>query len=150
MSAWSASSETPRSSLFQSLQPMSMPSAGLSLALDYSTSLRVVVRSVGSVRVFSTVAFQLRHVALASAQTPKNALSGAFSRSRRAAHTEAVSRIRGRLAHKFKVASGASSKFVACPMRSQPARVDRVQMGRSESSVRLSASSVDASSALRH
>ena len=148
MSAKWASDESPRSRLFKSRQQMSLPSANA--ALELPTSLQVVVRSVGSVRAFGKVALQLRHVAFASAQTPKNALSGVFSRSRRAAHTEAVSSIRGRLAHKLKVASGASSKPVLSQLRSQPASFDRVQYGRPELSVPEFAFPVHASGLLRH
>ncbi len=147
MSPKSVLSGTPRSSLFKSLHSMPKPVASAVAAPELSTSLRVVVRSVTA---FVSVAYQLRSVALASAQTPKSALSGTFSRSRRAAHTEAVWSIRGRLAHKLKVASGASSKPVASQLRSQPADFDRVQSGRPELSVAEFAFPVHASSGLRH
>jgi hypothetical protein len=147
MSSRPASGGSPRSRLFKSLQSMSTSGAGTNAAPELSRSLQVVVRSVTAL---VPVASQLRSVALASAQTPKNALSGTFSRSRRAAHTEAVSSIRGRLAHKLKVASGASSKSVASQLRSQPADFDRVQSGRPELSVPEFAFPVHASGLLRH
>jgi hypothetical protein len=144
MSGSSTVRETPRSRLFQSLQSMSKPVANACEAPELSTSLRVVVRRGTA---FVSVACRLRSVASASAQNPKSALLGSFSRSRRAAHTEIVSSIRGRLAHKLKPASVASSKSVASPLRSQPAFA--VDVGGKEFSVPKSAFPVNAS-ALRH
>lgn len=135
------SSETPRGRLFQSHARMSRQvGASVSAPVELQMSASVVVRSV------SSVAFELRRVALAFASSPKNALSGVFSRSRRAAHTEAVSSIRKRLAHTLKVASVVSKSPVAS--KSALPRQARAYPGRAECRV-LSASAVPPG-ALRH
>jgi hypothetical protein len=122
MQAKAEFSATPRSVLSKTVLRALVD--GSNQVCEPSAKDRIVLRQVCALGQFASVAFQLCRVA--SASSPRSALSGAFAQSRRAAHVDKVSRIGLRLARKLKGGSVVSKSTLSAQLRTSVVALPKI------------------------